>query len=101
MQRTWAAHPEHAAEEQILAVAIDAASDDEACLKEALDDLPVAIYLTDADGFVTFFNRACIALAGREPIVGRDRWCVTWKLYTEDGLYLPHDQCPMAIALRE
>jgi two-component sensor histidine kinase len=28
-------------------------------------------------------------------------WCVTWKLYRPDGTFLPHDECPMAIALKE
>jgi PAS domain S-box-containing protein len=68
---------------------------------EALDALPAPIYVTDADGSVTYFNEACIAFAGRRPVVGEDRWCVTWKLYTSDGEFLPHDQCPMAVALRE
>ena len=26
---------------------------------------------------------------------------MTWKLYWPDGTPLPHDQCPMAIALKE
>ncbi|WP_245222406.1 sensor histidine kinase [Pseudomonas moraviensis] len=30
-----------------------------------------------------------------------DLWCVTWKLFNTDGTYLPHDQCPMAVALKE
>jgi PAS domain S-box-containing protein len=33
--------------------------------------------------------------------LGQDRWCVTWRLYWPDGTWLPHDQCPMAIALKE
>ena len=28
-------------------------------------------------------------LAGRTPEVGVDEWCVTWKIYTPDGTYLP------------
>src|SRR6202008_3719063 len=35
------------------------------------------------------------------PQLGSDEWCVTWKLYRPDGTPLPHDQCPMAIALKE
>ncbi len=65
-----------------------------------LDELDAPIYVTDAEGFVTYFNRACIGFTGRTPAVGKDRWCVTWKLYTADGDYLPHDQCPMAQAIR-
>lgn len=65
-----------------------------------LDAFPVAVYLTDTDGFITYFNPACVDFAGREPTVGRDRWCVTSRLYTDEGVYLPHEQCPMAIAIR-
>jgi two-component sensor histidine kinase len=42
-----------------------------------------------------------VELAGREPTIGSDEWCVTWKLYNTDGTRLPHDQCPMAVALKE
>jgi PAS domain S-box-containing protein len=70
-------------------------------LHQALDTLPVPVYVTDAHGVITYFNRACIAFAGRTPRVGEDAWCVTWKLYTEDGQFLPHDQCPMAVAIQE
>jgi PAS domain S-box-containing protein len=68
---------------------------------EILDRLPAAIYVTDIDGTITYFNRECVALAGRTPALGEDKWCVSWKLFTEDGTALPHDQCPMAVALRE
>jgi PAS domain S-box-containing protein len=60
----------------------------------------VPIYVTDADGAVTYWNGACVELAGREPQLGRDRWCVTWKIYTTTGEFMPHDQCPMAQAIR-
>jgi PAS domain-containing protein len=68
---------------------------------DALDHLPAAIYTTNAEGRITYFNQACVDFSGRTPKVGRDSWCVSWKLYTEDGEYLPHDQCPMAVAIRE
>ena len=70
-------------------------------LFSALDGLPAPIYVTDAEGVVTHFNRACVGFTGRVPAVGKDRWCVTWRLYTDEGEFLPHDQCPMAIAIRE
>jgi PAS domain-containing protein len=72
-----------------------------AAVDALLGDLPAAIYATDAGGRIRYFNAACIALAGREPRVGIDKWCVTWKLYTADGADLPHDECPMAVAVRE
>lgn len=68
-------------------------------LREALDDLPAAIYVTDADGVITYFNSACIDFTGRRPEVGEDRWCVTWRLYTNAGEFLPHNECPMAVTI--
>lgn len=66
-----------------------------------LESLPSAIYTTDAQGHVTFFNDAAADLAGRRPNLGVDQWCITWKLYRPDGTPLPHDECPMAVALKE
>jgi PAS domain S-box-containing protein len=66
-----------------------------------IDRLPVAAYAIDLDGRLVYFNRAAAKLAGREPQLGSDKWCVTWKLYQADGAPLPHDKCPMAIALKE
>ena len=70
-------------------------------LKDLLAAIPAAIYTTDAQGRVTYFNDKAVELAGRVPVIGSDEWCVTWKLYWPDGTPLPHDQCPMAIALKE
>jgi PAS domain S-box-containing protein len=70
-------------------------------LQELLSAIPAAIYTTDAEGKITYFNEAAVALAGRTPTLGSDEWCVTWKLYNPDGTPLPIDQCPMAIALKE
>jgi PAS domain S-box-containing protein len=70
-------------------------------LRRVLDALPAAVYTTDAKGTITYFNRAAAELAGREPEVGKDSWCVTFRIFTPDGKFLPHDQCPMAVALKE
>lgn len=68
--------------------------------REMVEALPVAIYATDANGRLTFFNSAAVRLSGRTPELGTDQWCVTWKMFLPDGTPLPHDQCPMAIALQ-
>ncbi len=69
-------------------------------LRDLLEALPAAVYTTDAEGHITFFNRAAVDMAGRVPQQG-DKWCVTWRLFHPDGSPLPHDECPMAIALKE
>ena len=71
-----------------------------AIVRKVLDALPAAIYTTDAAGKITYFNPAAADLAGRTPVLGEE-WCVTWRLYLPDGMPLPHDECPMAVALTE
>ena len=66
-----------------------------------LDKIRIPIYTTDTQGLVTYWNQACVDFAGREPQLGSDRWCVTWRLFTLDGDPLPHEECPMAVAIRE
>ncbi|HEV2532943.1 sensor histidine kinase [Phenylobacterium sp.] len=68
--------------------------------RDLLNALPAAIYTTDAEGRITFYNEAAVQFAGRRPALG-DMWCVTWKLFHLDGSPLPHDECPMAVALKE
>jgi PAS domain-containing protein len=68
---------------------------------DLLGALPFPIYTTNPDGAVTYFNEAAVLFAGRRPQLMLDRWCVTWRLYTIGGTYLPHDECPMAVALKE
>jgi len=70
-------------------------------VRELLEALPAAVYTTDAQGRITYYNQAAVEFSGRTPVLGSDEWCVSWRLYTPDGRPLPHDQCPMAIALRE
>lgn len=86
--------------EQFLDTALLALADD-GDWRAAIDALPVPIYVTDTEGAVTYWNHACIDLAGRVPDLGQDRWCVTWKIYTTAGEFMPHDQCPMAQAIKE
>jgi PAS domain S-box-containing protein len=68
-------------------------------LREMLDTLPVAFYATDLKGRLIYFNQAAVALSGRVPQIGTDKWCVAWKLYTPDGFPLSHDQCSLAALL--
>jgi PAS domain S-box-containing protein len=85
--------------DEMLERALGAALSGDQALRDALDELPAAIYITDADGVVTYFNPACLDFTGRRPQVGADRWCVTWRLFINAGEYLPHDECPMAVAI--
>jgi PAS domain S-box-containing protein len=65
-----------------------------------IQKLPAAIYACDAEGRVTLFNAAAAALWGREPEIGKDSWCGSYRIYRPDGAAVPLDEYPMAIALK-
>src|SRR5476651_1856918 len=69
--------------------------------RELLDALPAAIYTTDTAGRITYYNESAVVLWGHRPTLGTSEWCGSWKLFWPDGTPLPHDQCPMAVALKE
>src|SRR5258708_39170539 len=75
--------------------------DERGYFRDLLEALPTAIYTTDANGRITFFNQAAVEFSGRTPEIGSDQWCVTWRLYWPDGRPMAHDECPMARALKE
>ncbi|CAN7234860.1 PAS domain S-box protein [Phenylobacterium sp. LjRoot225] len=69
--------------------------------RQVLDALAAAVYVTDAAGRITYYNEAAAALWGHRPALGQAQWCGSWRLFWPDGRPLPHDQCPMAVTLRE
>jgi PAS domain S-box-containing protein len=69
--------------------------------QQLIQTLPGAIYTCDANGYILTYNQAAAVLWGREPEIGKDAWCGSWKIYKADGTSLSLDQCPMAIALKE
>ena len=47
--------------------AVDAIRRDPATFRDVLDEIPAALYVTDVEGTITYFNKACTELAGRTP----------------------------------
>lgn len=86
---------------ELLHGAVEAFRKREVTYREILEDLPVAIYTTDAEGRITYYNRACVELTGRRPELGDEKWCIAWKLYTQGGVPLAHEDSPTATALKE
>ena len=69
--------------------------------RSLLDALAAAVYLTDASGKLIYFNRAAADLWGQSPTLGTAQWCGSWRLLWPDGRPMAHDECPMAVALKE
>jgi len=68
--------------------------------RQLIEALGVAVYTTDPEGRITFFNDAAAAFWGRRPELG-ELWCGSYLLFWPDGRPMPHAECPMAIALLE
>ncbi|MFL6544922.1 MAG: hypothetical protein ACJ8LM_07020, partial [Candidatus Udaeobacter sp.] len=56
-------HASPATADRILHVATEAVRSGENALLSALDQLSAAIYVTDPDGLITYYNSACIEFA--------------------------------------
>jgi signal transduction histidine kinase len=67
-----------------------------------LERLPAGAYTCDPDGLITYFNQHAVQLWGRKPKLNDpvDRFCGSFKLYAIDGSPLLHDECWMALALK-
>ena len=65
------------------------------------DGLPAAIYTCDAQGRITSYNEEAAQLWGRKPVLGKEQWCGSWKIFRLDGTRVELDTCPMAIAVKE
>ena len=66
-----------------------------------LELLPTAVFMTDAEGRLTFYNEAAAALWGRRPELLATKWCGSWRMHAADGKPLPPADSPVAVSLRE
>jgi PAS domain S-box-containing protein len=60
------------------------------------EDLPIAVYITDLEGFVIYHNAAAAALWGHHPAPREVRWCGSHALFSRDCRPLAHEDSPMA-----
>ena len=66
-----------------------------------LEAIPSAVYTTDLQGRITFYNRAAALLLGREPELKKELWGGLWRVFHPDGTPMEIDACPMAVTIRE
>jgi len=68
---------------------------------EALEALPLAIYMTDGGGRIVAFNRRAAEIWGREPRLHdpKELYCGSYRAYDTAGRPLPLSAAPMAVAL--
>src|SRR5215510_6596856 len=68
-----------------------------------LEALPVGAYTCDAEGLITYFNPRAVEAWGRAPKLNDpvERFCGSFRLCSTDGTPISHDQCWMALAIKE
>lgn len=69
--------------------------------RQLVKGLPAAVYSCDAAGHINFYNDAAVTIWGREPVMGEDLWCGSFKMFNADGSPLPPENSPMAKAFKE
>jgi PAS domain S-box-containing protein len=69
--------------------------------RELLGALPAAIFVTDADGRITYYNQAAVDMWGKRPELGKHRWSDLARYYCADGKPAILRQCPTEVALRK
>jgi len=65
-----------------------------------LDAMANAVYTTDRNGIITYYNPAAATLWGREPQIGVTQWCGSFRMRNLDGSPLAHEDCPMAVCVK-
>jgi PAS domain S-box-containing protein len=68
-----------------------------------LEKLPAAVYTCDVDGRITYFNSRAAETWGREPKLDdpAEKFCGAVRLWSTDGTRIEHDQCWVALTLRD
>ncbi len=90
----------HSADELALAAADLLASEGAEGLAR-FNSFPAPLFATDSEGRLLYYNDACVALVGRTPEVGVDRWCVCTRMHSLSGEWLSPEQGALAAAVRE
>lgn len=70
--------------------------------RRLVEIMPVALYICDNDGRIAYYNQRAAELWGRTPKLfdSVERFCGSFRMYQLDGKLVPHEECPMAIAVR-
>jgi PAS domain S-box-containing protein len=68
--------------------------------RQLMEEMPGAVYACDTQGYILMYNKAAAALWGREPVINKDRWCGSWKIYDADGNQIPLERSPMEETIR-
>ncbi len=69
-------------------------------LRELFLVSPVASYVCDNLGYLIAFNDAAAQLWGRQPEIGKDKWCGSLAVYYPNGRTMPFEEFPTTAVLK-
>jgi PAS domain S-box-containing protein len=69
--------------------------------RDLIENMPVGVYVCDADGVLVAYNRRAATLWGKTPTLGdtQQKFCGAHRMHLSDGTFIPHNQTPMAMVL--
>lgn len=67
---------------------------------KTIQTLADPIYVCNASGYISLYNRAAADLWGREPVLNMERFCAAVSLRNSDGSALQWDNYPVVQSLR-
>lgn len=67
----------------------------------AFDNLPIAIYSCDKNGYLIAFNKAAAKIWGRTPETGKEQWSGAYKTFKVNGDPLPAEEGPVARLIQQ
>lgn len=65
------------------------------------DNLPIGVYTCDEEGYLLSCNESAIAIWGRRPELGTEKWSGAWKIFNEGNGLISFEDYPVAIVVRE
>jgi len=69
--------------------------------QEAIDEIPVGIYVMEIDGTVIKCNKGAIQAWGRTPELGStEKYCGAYRLRYPSGDVMPHEHAPPSVVIK-
>jgi PAS domain-containing protein len=69
--------------------------------QEAIDEIPVGIYVMEIDGTVIKCNAGAIQAWGRTPELGTtEKYCGAYRLRYPSGDVMPHEHAPPSVVIK-
>ncbi len=69
-------------------------------LRQLVSLMPAAVYTTDHEGLISYYNQRAAELWGREPKLGEEKYTGSFRIWRPDGTPLPEEESPIVAALK-